>query len=107
MKIKFALIADNKKDRQKTTAHGGGFCWDDEEKEIKKKEREKMREFLDIIMPKNVEEITDALINELSANGRFRIDDLKALRSSGFSYCRERESFISPVIYEGPRGRKK
>lgn len=55
--------------------------------------------FRAVFLREGLEDLSDALIDELVKKGIPRAD-LVYLRDNGHSYCRERKSFPGPVIFE-------
>jgi hypothetical protein len=76
---------------------------------MKKKQRRKLKqqaghcsieELLNEVIPHDLEEITDALIEELKREEGMPEYDLKSMREAGFCYSRSRNSFFSEPVFE-------
>jgi hypothetical protein len=61
-----------------------------------------------LLLGEGLEEITEALIQELLARGQFKEADMRGFQKAGFRYHRERNSFFSPPegdgIFSGQQG---
>jgi NAD-dependent SIR2 family protein deacetylase len=73
--------------------------------------KDNVESLLDILAPKNLEQITDELIIELSGAGIITEEELIEFRDSGFLYNRARNSFTNPEFstfdfFDKEKGRK-
>jgi hypothetical protein len=76
---------------------------------MKKKQRRKLKQqaghcsiedFLDEIIPPDLELITDDLIKVLKREKGMAEDDLRSMREAGLFYSRSRNSFFSEPVFE-------
>lgn len=70
-----------------------------EKKEIQKMKMKKLFRSIEQEFMRDLEEMTDELIDELHFKKGWKLEQLKLMQSIGMFYCRESNSFFSRMHY--------